>query len=342
MKGKKIREFLQQTAVKTGAVIVATALVLTSSTWSGSLRPDTITEASLPIFIDTEGDERIEGEEVPLAGTFGSPKVTKTTKTKVSTKKVRMRVKSAKTYVKKSATKTTTKTAKKTTSTAKTTTKTVTATNVTNTFIRGSNIYTQKTTVKTTVTTTVESKAKAGTASSSVVTLDAGSAGGVQPAEQVQKLAKTGLGIRSMAPRADARALSAFEQLGFTVNVNPTVSYAGVFDARAQAITLKDENDTIYHELGHFVAFVAGNVDTSMAFQQIYQQEMNAYTEFNRSYVTQNSSEYFAESFKNYTLEPAKLRSTRPQTYMAIEQALSNITDAQVSRMASVYGPLWK
>lgn len=37
---------------------------------------------------------------------------------------------------------------------------------------------------------------------------------------------------------------------------------------RHEPITLKQADETVYHELGHFLAFVAGNIDTSAAFQQ--------------------------------------------------------------------------
>ena len=42
---------------------------------------------------------------------------------------------------------------------------------------------------------------------------------------------------------------------------------------------------------------------------------------FNKAYVTQNASEYFAESVKDYILNNAALKSTRPQTYAAVQNA---------------------
>ena len=49
------------------------------------------------------------------------------------------------------------------------------------------------------------------------------------------------------------------------------------------------ENETIYHELGHFLAFVAGNVDRTSDFAAVYNSEKSKFTGINRSYATQNS-----------------------------------------------------
>ena len=96
------------------------------------------------------------------------------------------------------------------------------------------------------------------------------------------------------------------------------------------------------HELGHFVAFISGNTDQTAEFKAIFAQEKTLYTAFNKAYVTQNSAEYFAESFKDYTLNNSKLKSTRPKTYAAIKSALSKLTSAQIAKIQKIYGPLWK
>ena len=134
---------------------------------------------------------------------------------------------------------------------------------------------------------------------------------------------------------------SAFQKLGFKIVINSGVSYSGLCDARTRTVTLKRADNTVYHELGHFVAFVAGNIDTSSAFQSIYNREKSLYTDYNKAYVLSSSSEYFAESYKNYILNPTQLKNSRPETYAAIENALSRVTDAQASRILSVYGALW-
>ena len=329
MKGNKVREFLQQRAIKAGAVVLASALVLTSSSWSGIFRnePEFVAEAELPVYVDPD-DSPIPPEPVPSGPS--APKVTKTTKTNKTTKKVKLKAKSKKTYTKKGKAQKKTTTSKKVTSTETTTIKTETTTSLTSKFTKGSNINTQTTTVTTVTTTTVQTNSPA---SGAVVVSSVQTSAPAVSAGQVQ--------IGSIAPMVDRRVASAYTTLGFTINIDPNVNYSGVCDARTRSITLKKSGDTVYHELGHFLAFVAGNVDKSQAFNQVFAQEKDKYTEYNKAYVLQNSSEYFAESFKNYTMNPGGLRASRPMTYAAIESALNSITDAQVAKVKTVYGAVW-
>ncbi len=329
MENSKIREFLQQTAVKTGAIVMASALVLTSGTWSGIFRNDMqfVSEAELPIFVDLEGEEDIDGNEIPSGN---APKVTKSTKTTKSTKKVKLKEKAKKTYTKKSKAKKETKTSKKVTDDGTTTIKTETSTSLTSKFKKGSNVNTQITTVTTVTTTTVEANQAA-----QVMVVSSEETAAAPAAASGQ------IAISAIAPKVDARVANAYTTLGFTIGVDSSVNYSGVFDARKRSITLKKAGDTVYHELGHFVAFIAGNVDTSTAFKQVFEAEKDLYTEFNKEYVLQNSSEYFAESFKNYTLAPGVLKKERPLTYDAVEAALGNITDTQVTKVQTVYRAVW-
>ena len=136
--------------------------------------------------------------------------------------------------------------------------------------------------------------------------------------------------------------LNAFQKLGFQVVIQSDVPYSGLFAADKATITLKEADAGVaYHELGHFLAFIAGNVDRSSAFQQIFQNEKSKYTAYDKGYVLQNSEEYFAQSFRDYTENPAALKASRPQTYAAIQQALSRVTDAQVANVLRIYGARW-
>jgi hypothetical protein len=104
---------------------------------------------------------------------------------------------------------------------------------------------------------------------------------------------------------------------------------------------LKKHDNTIYHELGHFLAFMAGNADTKSDFKEIYEAEKDQFTGVNKSYVTQSSSEYFAESYKDYVLDASALKSSRPKTYESIVAALAKVTDKQIEKIKEVYGPVW-
>jgi hypothetical protein len=67
----------------------------------------------------------------------------------------------------------------------------------------------------------------------------------------------------------DNRVIAAYQQLGFKLVVDPSVNYSGYFDARSRSITMKQIDDSVYHELGHFLAFIAGNVDKTASCYSI-------------------------------------------------------------------------
>lgn len=329
MKKLAMKEALRKKLTKAGALALAAVVAMGGGvTYYNSQNqvPELIT------YVDTDGSIEIPDEDVPLA----APKVTRSTKTKKTTKKIKMKKASKKTY--KKAGKTVTKKKKKVKSSKKnvTTTETLTATNVTNAYKKGSKIDTRVTTVKTTVIKTVAPTGTAAATGTATTTATKATTAGTASAAQNGEIA-----ITQIAPLVSGNVTSAFQKLGFKIVINSGVSYSGLCDARTRTVTLKRADNTVYHELGHFVAFVAGNIDTSSAFQSIYNREKSLYTDYNKSYVLSSSSEYFAESYKNYILNPTQLKNSRPETYAAIENALSKVTDAQASRILSVYGALW-
>lgn len=329
MKKLAMKEALRKKLTKAGALALAAVVAMGGGvTYYNSQNqvPELIT------YVDTDGSIEIPDEDVPLA----APKVTRSTKTKKTTKKIKMKKASKKTY--KKAGKTVTKKKKKVKSSKKnvTTTETLTATNVTNAYKKGSKIDTRVTTVKTTVIKTVAPTGTAAATGTATTTATKATTAGTASAAQNGEIT-----ITQIAPLVSGNVTSAFQKLGFKIVINSGVSYSGLCDARTRTVTLKRADNTVYHELGHFVAFVAGNIDTSSAFQSIYNREKSLYTDYNKSYVLSSSSEYFAESYKNYILNPTQLKNSRPETYAAIENALSRVTDAQASRILSVYGALW-
>lgn len=274
--------------------------------------------------IDTWDDDGVivAEEDVPLAA---APKTTTKTTKRTTKKTVKMSRAAKKTYSKKrpttsrksSSSSSKTRNGVKTTTTKATTVKTA----ITDKYKKKS----KKKVVVTKVTTTVKT---------TVATTKA----------QTKTAVPVNVVAESTPGTLDSRVSKAFTELGFKVIVDPSVSYAGHFEARYQRITLKKENNTLYHEMGHFLAFIAGNVDKSGSFVSVYNAERDKYTATNKAYVTQNSSEYFAESFKNYTENPSALKASRPRTYTAIVNALDKVTDSQISKMKSTYSRLgiWK
>lgn len=325
MKKMNLKNFFMKKKIAAGC-IAAAALITAGSfamVWQDSQVPE------LPNYTDPVVEQTITDDDTPLAS---QPKVTtKTTKSSKTTKKnLKLKKASAKTYTKKLPTtkKVSNKTTKKNqTTTVKTQTTVQTDTSQKYTKKSKNVVQTQKVTTTVKTTTTVVAAAKTTTTAT---------------AANTKKEKYTVSNVASVAPQMDSRVLNAFTKMGFTVTIDPSVSYAGYFDGKTRSITLRYEDDTIYHELGHYLAFIAGNVDKSAAFTSVYNSEKSKFTGVRKAYATQNASEYFAESVLEYTENPATLKAQRPQTYEAIVNALSKVTDAQVTKIMNVYKVIWK
>ena len=323
--------------VRFGGIALAAA-VLVTGTWYTGQETDDLSIPQIVEYVDTEdGSIVIPEEEVPLA-TKPTVKVKKTTRRKV--KKSRLKKKAKKTAKSTKRSKKS-KTVKKENSKKKVATATTVLTTVVSATKKNSKVKTVTTTVETTVKTTTTNKPKKSSseaaASANTVTANtAASAAQSTSSDEMQIVSN--VTVRSMAPRADANVLNAFENLEFKIEINPTSSYSGYFSVKAHNIILKKSSgDTIYHELGHFVGWLAGNVDTSSEFVAIYNKEKSALQSANYQYLTKSSAEYFAESYKDYVLSPQNLQSTRPQTYEFVKNAVSRITDARVTNIKSAY-----
>lgn len=315
---------------KIAAGCIAAAALITAGSFAMVWQDSQVPE--LPNYTDPVVEQTIEDDDTPLAS---QPKVTtKTTKSSKTTKKnIKLKAAATKTYTKKLPTtkKTTNKTTKKNqTTTIKTTTTVQTDTSRKYTKKSKNVVQTQKVTTTVQTTTTVVAAAS--------TTVNATTAGSTTAKKEKYTVSN----VASIAPQMDSRVLNAFTKMGFTVIVDPSVSYAGYFDGRSRTITLKVEDDTIYHELGHYLAFIAGNVDKNAAFASVYNSEKSKFTGVRKAYATQNASEYFAESVLEYTENPSVLKAQRPQTYEAITNALSKVTDTQVNKIMNVYKVIWK
>ena len=293
--------------------------------WQDSQVPE------LPNYTDPVVEQTITDDDTPLAA---KPKVTtKTTKrTKTTKKNIKLNKAATKTYTKNLPTtkKVSSKTTKKNqTTTVKTQTMVQTATSQKYTKKSKNVVQTQK--VVTTVTTTTTVAAAQATSAKTTAT-----------SANAKKEKYTVSNVASIAPKMNSKVLNAYTKMGFTVTVDPSVSYAGYFDARTRSITLQKQDDTIYHELGHYLAFIAGNVDRSSSFAAVYNSEKSKFTGVRKAYATQNASEYFAESVLNYVENPTALKKERPKTYEAVVNALAKVTDTQVNKIMTVYKVIWK
>lgn len=145
---------------------------------------------------------------------------------------------------------------------------------------------------------------------------------------------------------ADSGVLNAFDKLGFKYAYDPNITgFTGKFSAKEHRIIVRrEEDDCIYHELGHFVAWVAGDVDYKKEWKAIYDKEKSKVTYFNKGYAIQNPKEYFADAYKDYILHRSSLSSTRPLTYKYVKAAVSKVnamTSADFERMHKWYDIIW-
>ena len=103
-------------------------------------------------------------------------------------------------------------------------------------------------------------------------------------------------------------------------------SASGFFSAKERCIKVVDGRNTlstILHEFGHFVSYVSGNTCYLPDFLKIYQSEKALYD--GSAYGRSTTSEYFAESFKDYITNPMALKQSRPKTYEAVKAAVEKI-----------------
>ena len=340
MKGKKLTEWLANKKVVSSCAAIALAAVIGGvSLFSGAGETP-----EFPSYTDPIMETSIIEDETPLAS---QPKTTvkTTSSTKTTRKTVKLKKASKKSYTKKLKTKT--KVTNKTNKAGNTTvdTKTTVVTKATAKYTKKSKkkVVTSKitTTVQTTTTQQVSIANETAVSTTSSGTSAAQATAAASSSQNQSKYEANVANVASVAGKMDNRVIAAYQQLGFKLVVDPSVNYSGYFDARSRSITMKQIDDSVYHELGHFLAFIAGNADKTASFQSIFAAEKANVTAFNKAYVTQNASEYFAESVKDYILNNASLKSSRPQTYAAVQNALNQITDAQIAKIQKIYGAFW-
>lgn len=290
-------------------------------------------DVELPYFVDTFDEIEIDDGQIPL-----SQQKTTTSK-KVSKKNIKLKKRAKKTYTKVLPKKVNTTTSTKKTDASKIVKKTTVRVEKKDKYTKRKKTKVRTTTTTTTVVTTTYNLTTASTTNSDSLSTTVN-----EPADSKTVTSTAGsntVTISSIAPKASSNVISAYESIGFKVIIDSSYTFSGCFDARKGTITLRKNDDNIYHELGHFVAFVAGNTDTSSAFKSIYNEEKSKYDGRNATYVLGDPSEYFAESFRDYILYNSELKSKRPKTYEAISTAIGRVSDAQVNRLKSAYADIW-
>ena len=124
------------------------------------------------------------------------------------------------------------------------------------------------------------------------------------------------------------------------------MSTTGVFSVQQHNIQLKTGRSSyLYHELGHFLSILKGRggkyIDKSSEFISIFNAEKSAYRGNNKAYVTQDTGEYFAESFCDYTENPSVLKQQRPKTYNYINNMVNSISGNDITAFRNTYEWIW-
>jgi len=154
--------------------------------------------------------------------------------------------------------------------------------------------------------------------------------------------AATKMKIPNTKVYADKRVVKAFKELDFKVKYNKSMEYAGTFSVAKHAIVLKKKSKfNTLHEMGHFLSRLHDGADSTKEFQKIYKAEKKKYKGRLKSYITKNSKEYFAESFRQYTTWNKGLKKQRPKTYAYIDEMVKTISDEDIENMYAAYGWAW-
>ena len=316
MKKRSNKSFLASAAYLVVALVLCAGVIFYTGNGGTGLTVADITD-TMP---ETGTDEIVAGEEeVPLAS---APKVSVKKSTKTTTKK---------------------KTKKKTSTKKSASVQTVIETTVQTTQKTSTKKKSKVKTIKTTVVTTVKTTTQTFGTTTTTTTNNAASVGASTA------VSSSGFAISKFSDikgHVDSKVYDAFVNLGFEFKINSALATTGVFSTKNHNIQLKrGQSSYLLHELGHFVSALKGRngkkIDQSSEFTRIYNEEKSAYVGNNKAYVTQDTAEYFAESFRDYTENPSALKSQRPETYSYISQMVSSLSSSDVKAFRNAYGWYW-
>ncbi len=139
--------------------------------------------------------------------------------------------------------------------------------------------------------------------------------------------------IDSLAKGADNRVLRLFKALNYELVIDDDAPYTGMIEQGR--ITLRQKRrDVFLHELGHFLDFYSRYPSTTRTFSRIYKKEKVEAD----VYCSRTAGEYYAQSFKDYTMSPGRMKKERPQTYQYIKKAVGSLTNSYIKKLQGIYG----
>ncbi|MBR2765414.1 MAG: hypothetical protein IKE03_05480 [Blautia sp.] len=145
--------------------------------------------------------------------------------------------------------------------------------------------------------------------------------------------------LRRIAGRLPVKILNAFKKYNFKVIVSPGMSESGKFDEMGGIIRIRDlHSPEIYHEMGLFLAFASLYPVSSDDYEAIIREETDNYWWSRPDLIRKNSSEYFAESLKEYAFHPAAFEKVCPKSVQAVKQAIKDLSSEDSEIMMALYG----
>lgn len=152
----------------------------------------------------------------------------------------------------------------------------------------------------------------------------------------------TSNGIATLRSSVGKSLINAFDQLEFTITINPRATCLGCFSPAKHRVEMQSANvGTFRHEMGHFLDVLKNNPSKSQEFTSIFNREKEAYDGPNSYYITKNPQEYFAQAYRNYLESPGNLKAKRPLTYDYISKQAGSVSAADISGTYRRYSCFW-
>lgn len=136
--------------------------------------------------------------------------------------------------------------------------------------------------------------------------------------------------INQLKGIVDDKVINEFNRVGMTIETNPNSSVLkgadGVFSPSQRKIIVKSNvNRVLVHEVGHFVAYVNNRADSTAEFRAIYNAEKNDFAGDNKAYAISNNKEFFAEVYKEYSMNRVSLKRNCPRAYEYVKNVLAEM-----------------
>ena len=135
------------------------------------------------------------------------------------------------------------------------------------------------------------------------------------------------LAMKKLAPKVQDYIPEAFKKAGFKIIINPNYStMACSFNESGRNITLLSATGTnIYHAIGHFISYMAGDVQNSAAFKAIFNEEIGSFAGAYPSNARLAPKEFFGECTREYYTNKSSLKAHCPKAYATLVNAIKKV-----------------